>query len=302
MTAPASQGAEGIWAPLGPIEAYLTRWSASLTLPPHLSDAIRYSFLAGGKRLRPVLAWHCAGAVGGRGASSLPAGLAVELVHCFSLVHDDLPAMDDDDLRRGKPTLHVHAGEAMAILAGDAMLALAFGALTEQVHDRSLVPPLVRELALGTSGMIAGQVYDTLGGLPKDMAPGLQVQLIHVNKTGALLRASCRMGAMLGLADAGKAPDDPALHAIDQYADAVGLMFQIVDDLIDVEQSAEHTGKRTKKDLDAGKMTYPGVMGVGKSRLEADLCRDKAVAAAKQLGAPGLPLVELAEFLATRTK
>src|SRR5205085_8444230 len=135
-------------------------------MPDNLREAIRYSLLGGGKRLRPVLAWHACAALGAPGEASLPAGAAVELVHAFSLVHDDLPAMDDDDLRRGRPTLHIHAGEAMAILAGDALMALAFDVLARHVAEPTLAGILVAELSAATTGMIAGQVYDSLGGLP----------------------------------------------------------------------------------------------------------------------------------------
>jgi geranylgeranyl diphosphate synthase, type II len=280
------------------IERLLREWAAAQPLPPNLVDAISYSLLAPGKRIRPILAWHAAVAVGEPGEASLDAGLAVELVHCFSLVHDDLPAMDDDDLRRGKPTLHIHAGEAMAILAGDAMLALAFGALAQRIADPACASRLVRELATGTSCMIAGQVYDTLGGLPNSLPPRERVELIHRNKTGALIRASCVMGALAALG----CTDDPRIPAIERFADEIGQMFQIVDDLIDVEQTAEHAGKRTGKDSEGSKLTYPAVYGVQASRRLIDDHVAAAGAALDPLGPPAAGLRAIAAYLARRTR
>lgn len=310
--------------PLSAIDADLDAWAGSLRLPPRLIEAIRYALLGGGKRLRPLLAWHCCQAVTesaigpssahvapgsrrARGESSLPAGAAVELVHAFSLVHDDLPALDNDDFRRGRPTLHKVFGETMAILAGDAMLNLAFELLTDRVPDAHLAGLLTAELARGTSGMIAGQVYDTLGGLPADQGPEQHLHLIHRNKTGALIRAACRMGALCGLAEVAprhlaRPAAAPALTALSTYADSIGLMFQIVDDVIDVTQSAEHAGKKTGKDVEAGKLTYPAVLGLDRSRREIDRCLEGALEAIGPLGAPATPLAELATYLARRTK
>ncbi|MEM7754671.1 MAG: polyprenyl synthetase family protein [Planctomycetota bacterium] len=264
-------------------------------MPESLRAAVEYSALSGGKRVRPVLAWLCAEAAGKPGDVSLPAGVAVELIHAFSLVHDDLPALDDDDLRRGRPTLHKHAGEAMAVLAGDAMLTLAFSAI-EGVLDARVRDPLRAELVAGTMGMIGGQVYDTLGGLPEGLSDHEQLETVHRGKTGALLRASCRMGAMCAHAD------DDQLAAVSRYAEAIGLLFQIVDDLIDVEQTAEHVGKRTGKDAEAGKRTYPGVLGLDGARAAADETLGQAVSAAETFGADGERLVELARYLRVRTR
>ncbi len=255
-------------------------------------DAIRYALLGGGKRLRPILAWHSCAAAGGRGELSLAAGAAVELIHAFSLVHDDLPAMDDDDLRRGKPTLHIHAGEAMAILAGDAMMAAAFETLVDS--SPRLGAALVRELSLATTGMIAGQVYDTLGGFPPGLTDRQRLERVHANKTGALIRAACRMGAM----SAGAA--DPVLQSISDYADAIGLMFQVVDDLLDVEATPEQSGKRTRKDARAGKLTYPGLIGVDASRREIQRLQESAIEALKPLGPPADALRELCRHMAVR--
>lgn len=281
------------------IERYLDSFSAALDLPPNLVEAVRYSLLAPGKRLRPLLAWHCCAAVGGQAQDSLPAAAAIELIHTFSLVHDDLPGMDDDDLRRGRPTLHKHTTEAMAILAGDAMLTLAFCAVAERTVDPMLAAALVKELGASTGAMIAGQVYDTLGGFAPDAAPADRLRMIHTSKTGALIRCACRMGAMCGLA--GRA-DGAMLDAISVYSEEIGLMFQIVDDLLDVTQTTDHLGKKAGKDVDAGKLTYPGVYGIERSRQEVREHEGRALAAVGGLGEEAKPLRELAAYMAVRTR
>lgn len=316
----------GLLAPLPSIEHYSARYIDGLDMPESLREAVRYALLAGGKRLRPILAWWSCIAVGGTGEQSLPGGVAVEFIHAFSLVHDDLPALDNDDFRRGKPTLHRHAGEAMAILAGDAMLTMAFQLISDRIGGPrassgnngaglELAARLTAELALGTSGMINGQVYDTLGGMPATLDDAQRLVLIHKNKTGALIRAACRMGALCGLAArrshgaASSSPGTPAqldpdaaLLAITRYAESVGLMFQVVDDILDVTQTAEHVGKKTNKDVDAGKLTYPGALGLDRSRAEVRRLLDEALAATQQLGPAAAPLAELARYLAVRTK
>lgn len=290
---------EDVYAPLPRIEQTLDMLSQQPNSPRGLEEAVRYSLLSGGKRLRPILAWHACVAAGGDGADSVHAGAAVEFIHCFSLVHDDLPAIDNDDLRRGRPTLHKHAGEAMAILAGDALTLAAFEILADANPAHLPRLELIRELSRATSAMIHGQVWDTLGGLPAGLQPLEQLRLIHRNKTGALIRASCRMGAMC----AKPGPKfEASLAAITRYADDIGLMFQVVDDLLDVTQSAEHTGKRTGKDIDAGKLTFPGVMGVEKTREHVCALKRDALAAIEPLGELGGPLAELCELMSTRTK
>lgn len=288
---------------IGPIrervDAALSAFIDGTDLPESLREATRYATVQGGKRVRPVLAWLCAEAAGGPGEVSLPAGCAVECVHAFSLVHDDLPALDDDDLRRGRPTLHKHAGEAMAILAGDALLTLAFASI-DAAPGAGRRDALRRELTTGTLGMIGGQVYDTLGGMPEELGARAQLDLIHRGKTAALLRAACRMGAVCALAE-GEA-DEERLEAVSAYGEAIGLLFQVVDDLIDVEQPAEVAGKRTGKDAEAGKTTYPGVLGLDGSRRAADVLLESARAAAQRLGTGGRPLEELAVYLRWRTR
>ncbi|HRQ73717.1 MAG TPA: polyprenyl synthetase family protein [Phycisphaerales bacterium] len=288
-------------APLEAIERELASAIEQADYPPALDAALRYAALDGGKRLRPLLAWHACEAVCGRGEPSLPACAAVELVHAFSLVHDDLPCMDNDDLRRGRPTLHKHAGEAIALLAGDAMLALAFATVARGAHA-SLSSPLTTELAQATSAMIVGQTLDTLGH--DEPAPTrATLERIHANKTGALIRAAVRMGAIVGMSETGAGPARPdPLTALTDYAEAIGLLFQIIDDLLDVEQSSEQIGKRTGKDAAGGKLTYPGLLGVEASRRAAADLHARAVTAINPLGSRAANLRELADYMAVRTK
>ncbi len=278
------------------VEADLARRLATVTGPEALLEALRYAVLGGGKRIRPVLSLLSAEAAGGTRTDAAAAAAAIELIHAFSLVHDDLPAMDDDDLRRGRPTLHVDAGEAMAILAGDMLMSLAFEWITESPTDDGTTSLLVRELASATGCMIAGQVYDTLGGFPEGHTAHQKLDLIHRNKTAALIRAACRMGAICGRA----APE--VLDAIGAYGEAVGLMFQIVDDLLDVTQTAEHIGKATGKDTSAGKLTFPAVHGTGPSAAAIERLRREAHAALKPLGPRGAALLELCDYMAVRTR
>jgi geranylgeranyl pyrophosphate synthase len=265
-------------------------------LPENLDSAIRYAILGGGKRLRPVLAWRAAEACGQPGSCTIAAGIAVELIHAFSLVHDDLPALDDDDLRRGRATLHIYAGEPMAILAGDAMLTLAFEAITDPAAglDATVCSKLLAELCTGTRAMIVGQVHDTLGGLPEQMSEQEHLQLIHRNKTGALIRAACRMGATCAYAG------DEQLGAITEYADAIGLQFQVVDDLLDAEGDAETVGKATGKDEAAGKLTYPGVLGIQESQRVAKGLHDQAQQAIERCGPSASGLIDLLDQLTSR--
>lgn len=281
------------------IESDLERRLDAAGLPDNLRQAVRYSVLGPGKRARPALTILCCGAAGGDRSFALGPACAMEMIHCFSLVHDDLPAMDDDELRRGRPTLHVHAGEAMAILAGDVMVSLAFEWLaTADVSDgqRSL---LTRELATATTAMIAGQVYDTLGGFAPRLTERKKLDLIHRQKTAALITAACRMGAICANCSSS------LLDAISRYGSAIGLMFQIVDDLLDVTQSAEHVGKAVGKDVDAGKLTFPSLIGVDASRAEVERLRREAHAALDSIGSDNENarlLLDLADAMAIRTK
>ena len=278
---------------LARIEDALATTLAAEDLPENLRAACLHAVLAGGKRLRPILVLESARAAGGSIEDALPPAVAIELIHAFSLVHDDLPALDDDDLRRGKPTCHIAFGEALAILAGDALLALApVVAARAPVGREAIVGTLMR----ATLGMIAGQVNDTLRAFPEELPESKRLELIHRGKTGALIEASCRMGALAAGAD------DARLAALERYGRAIGLMFQIVDDLIDATQSAEHAGKATGKALAAGKLTSPGVHGVEASRLEVERLAREADDALHPLGESAAPLRRLAGFLAVRTR
>ncbi len=295
-----------IFAPLPVIEAALEDAVRTATATPRLKDAIAYATLGAGKRIRPLLAWHCCEALGGTGSDALPSCTAIELVHCFSLVHDDLPALDNDALRRGKPTVHVQFGEAMAILAGDALLAMAPQSLLRawpQGEDRvqRVKLTLLSILSDATSGMIAGQVADTMHDFDASLAgEDARLHFIHQNKTGALLEAACMMGAHCA-SIRNNSVRAPSFDAIHQYARVLGLLFQAVDDLLDVTESADRTGKRTQKDADAGKLTFPGVYGVDRTRAMIAEYREHAVAAILPLGPRAGVLVRLAEVVATRT-
>lgn len=271
--------------------------------PPRLMEAIEYSLMAGGKRLRPALVIECARACGDKdgasqaqpSASVLAAAAAMELIHTFSLVHDDLPAMDDDDLRRGRPTNHKVFGEAMAILAGDAMTTIAFDILATDARPES-VPALVSELARasGPAGMIGGQVLDMdAQNRPAKLA---DLQRLHRMKTGALLTASCRMGAIA----AGAPP--ATLAALDRYGRHLGLAFQIVDDILDQTATAEQVGKATGKDAARGKITYPVLIGLEHSRREAEQQLAAALESLAGLGQRGANLRALATFVVERNK
>ncbi|WP_428388789.1 polyprenyl synthetase family protein [Mucisphaera sp.] len=286
---------DAMMAPTAQVESFMADFLANRPFPANLRDAVGYALLGGGKRLRPLLVLRCCEAIGGKVDRALPAAAAIEMVHAFSLVHDDLPAMDDDDLRRGKPTLHKHTSEAMAILAGDALLALAFELLACRISDASILASIVRELAIASNNMVAGQVYDTLPAFDEEVSDREKLEIIHEHKTGALLRSACRMGAISGGADAAQ------LDALSRYADRVGLMFQVVDDLLDATASTEQLGKASGKDQEAGKLTYPGVLGIEASRQEVERLRGEAMAALEGFGDRANPLRELCEYMAVRT-
>lgn len=286
--------------PAPEIEKHLERVLDRVLDEGSLRDACRYAVVGGGKRLRPLLAWSACEAVGGRGSASLDVGAALELVHAFSLVHDDLPALDNDDMRRGRPTLHRHAGEAMAILAGDALLSAAFRVLSDAAELPAPVRlMLVRRLATATCRMVQGQVHDTLGGVELvSMDPSERLRTIHASKTGALIHAACTMGAACAHA---VDPPPASIEAIDRYGSEIGLLFQIVDDILDVEQPASVVGKRTGKDVDAGKLTYPGVLGLAGAKAAAEASLARAVENLQILGPAAASLRDLANRIARRT-
>ena len=278
------------------VDARLPAALAALGGPARLQEAMAYSLLAPGKRLRPILVLMATEAAGGDRNRAMPAAMAVEMVHTYSLIHDDLPAMDDDDLRRGRPTCHKQFGEALAILAGDALLTGAFQVLAEL--PASSAAACVRELAIGAgaAGMVGGQVDDlhfeqSGGGTLSD------VEQIHAMKTGTLITACLRMGAFV--AQVGE-PRAETLAALDQYGRSFGLAFQITDDLLDVEGEAGEVGKQVGKDAARGKLTYPQLLGVAESRQRAAEAVRKAADSARKLGPAGEPLAALAGYLLGR--
>ncbi|MHB1033698.1 MAG: polyprenyl synthetase family protein [Pirellulales bacterium] len=264
--------------------------------PDRLREAVRYSLLAPGKRLRPLLAWMAAEACGGSPEAALPAACAVEMVHAYSLIHDDLPAMDDDDLRRGRPTNHKVFGEALAILAGDALLSLAFEVLARYVKPAEVAAACSATLAraAGPEALVGGQADDLAaqasGGSPETL------ESIHHRKTGALIRASLRMGGLVSGADAS------TLSALDAYGVRLGLAFQIVDDLLDVRGDEQAVGKRVGKDSACGKLTFPGVLGVDESASRAEQAIAEAIASLAPLGAPAGGLQSLARYVLERNR
>lgn len=265
--------------------------------PPSIHRAMRYSALAPGKRLRPILVIAGAEAVGGRPEAVLDTACALELIHAYSLIHDDLPAMDDDDYRRGRPTSHKVFGEAIAILAGDALLTLAFGLIAAgagRTADPMLTARVVAEVAeaAGTRGMVGGQVVDI-------ESEGLQVSpetldYIHLHKTAALIRVALRAGALLG----GGRPD--AVEAISEAGRSLGLAFQIVDDILDVEGSLAELGKSAGSDERKKKATYPACHGLEASRDRARMLIDETKRRLAPLGPAAAPLLALADFVIAR--
>ena len=243
------------------LDRYLPKTS---TKPVTLHKAMRYSLFAGGKRLRPILCLAAAEACCGNVDNALPLACAVECIHTYSLVHDDLPSMDNDDFRRGRPTCHKVFGDAIAVLAGDALLTIAFEIVsTAKAAPRYDISTLLREIAVaaGSQKLIAGQVAD-LEAEGKRVKRD-QLRFIHENKTAAMLKSSIRLGAMSANADATK------LSAITQFGERLGLAFQVIDDILDVTQTSEILGKSAGKDVAARKATYPAVIGLEKSRAEA---------------------------------
>lgn len=272
--------------------------------PQILHQAMRYSVLGGGKRLRPLLVVASAEASGGDPHAVLPVACAVELIHTYSLIHDDLPAMDDADTRRGQPTCHIAYGEAIAVLAGDALHALAFSLIARTAPacgaDRALAVSREIAAAIGTEGMVGGQVLDLLGegrtfpaAPPEPVGPLTElVREIHLRKTAALIRTCVRAGALLAGADA------VTTEALTAYGERVGLAFQIIDDILDVVGDDRAMGKHAGSD--AAKATYPAAFGVARSREIAARLTEDAVQTVVPLGARGAILQELARSLLVR--
>lgn len=274
------------------LDRYLPKATVS---PATIHKAMRYSLFAGGKRLRPILCLAAAEACGGKTNTALPLACAVECIHTYSLIHDDLPSMDNDDLRRGRATCHKVFGDGIAILAGDALLTIAFEiAARGRTASRYDLREIFREItsAAGSRKLIAGQVADLEAeGRRINRA---QLRYIHENKTAALLTASVRLGAMAANATAKQ------LAAITAFGRALGLAFQVIDDILDVTQTSEKLGKSAGKDVRAKKATYPAVIGLEKSRMEARRLTSKAHTVLKSLGDNAVVLRALADYLLQR--
>ena len=274
-------------------EGYLGR---DESVPDRLVESILYSIRGGGKRLRPVLVLLSCRACGGQDETSLPAAAAMEMIHTFSLIHDDLPAMDDDDLRRGQPTNHKVFGDGMAVLAGDALMTCAFGTIAKYVEDDRLAKRLVLELseATGGAGMIGGQAVDILGeGRGGQLE---EVRRIHTLKTGKLFRAAARMGGLCAGAS------ESLVEHLGWFGLKCGLAFQVVDDLLDITGTEEELGKEAQKDKAAGKLTYPSVVGEAASREHVKVLIGEAIGHLAELGQRGEPLREFTQMVAERKK
>lgn len=299
--------AEYIAARRARIDEALSRFlSAPPDVPLGVYEAMRYSLDAGGKRLRPILTLASAEAVAASATYSeraielaLPAACAVELIHTYSLIHDDLPAMDDDSLRRGRPTNHVVHGEAMAILAGDGLLTEAFALLSAEPRDPDLAARKIRTIhtiaiAAGASGMVGGQAIDLLA-VGTSAFDAHSLQDMHARKTGALIRAAAVAGAIMG------GGSDVAIHAVEEYGRHLGLAFQIVDDILDIEGDARNLGKTAGKDAKAGKPTYPSTFGLDASRRLAAERHDAAITALRSAGLHASRLADIAAWVIQRT-
>jgi geranylgeranyl diphosphate synthase type II len=268
-------------------------------LPFSVHTAMRYSIFAGGKRVRPILMLAACEAVGGAIDQAMPAACAMEMIHTYSLIHDDLPAMDDDDFRRGNPTNHKVFGEAIAILAGDALLTEAFVLLSSPQHQGKVTPErmlaVIQEIAhcAGSRGMVGGQVVDMECEGKPDIDLAI-VQYIHTHKTGALLKASVKAGALLGGAD------DTKLAAMTKYGEATGLAFQIADDVLDIEGTTAEIGKDAGSDQARGKATYPAIVGIAEAKRRAQELVQIALDALTPFDAKADPLREIAHYIVAR--
>jgi geranylgeranyl diphosphate synthase type II len=278
------------------VDAALNRYLPSATTKPRtIHEAMRYSIFAGGKRLRPVICLATAEVLSGKNDDALPLACAVECIHTYSLIHDDLPSMDNDDFRRGKPTSHKVYGEGIAVLAGDALLTIAFEiAASCRAWPRYSHADVIHELAVaaGSQKLVAGQVAD-LEGEGKKISPA-ELRYIHENKTAALISSSIRLGAM----SANATPKQ--LATLTDFGQSLGLAFQVIDDILDVTQTTEKLGKSAGKDITAQKATYPALLGLPKAKKEADRLTARARAALKPFGKNAAPLEAIADFLLKR--
>ncbi len=276
------------------LEGYLPKGEG---FPGTLHRAMRYSVFAGGKRLRPILTIASAEAVGGREKDVISAACAIELIHTYSLIHDDLPSMDDDSLRRGKPTCHKAFGEAMAILAGDALLTLAFELLSDLTANNvkpETVLVVIGELtgASGSMGMVGGQAVDIESQGEDVEFPVLEY--IHIHKTGKLILASIRTGALLSMAD------DVQLKALTTYGEAIGLAFQVTDDILDIEGDEEEMGKKVGGDIGMKKITYPSLLGMDESKKRLAELMDIAMSSLSVFGKEAEALRSIAKYIVSR--
>jgi len=262
--------------------------------PAKLSEAMGYALMAGGKRVRPILAVASYEAAGGRSKSIVPVAASLELIHTYSLIHDDLPAMDNDDFRRNKPTTHKVFGEGTAILAGDALLTDAFNIISKTKEDPATLIKVISELShgAGPDGMVGGQTVDLM--LEGTKAGKKDLLYIHNHKTGALIRASIRIGAIM----AGCSP--AALTALTEYGDKVGLAFQIADDILDIVGTKEEMGKTTGADDARGKNTYPSTFGLKESQKMAEKLVNDSLKAIQYLNKKAEPLAEIARYIIAR--
>ena len=273
--------------------------------PTNVCEAMRYSILAGGKRLRPILTLAAAETVAAGAEDlaielALPSACAIEFIHTYSLIHDDLPAMDDDLLRRGQPTNHVVYGEGMAILAGDGLLTQAFALMATEPNDPALATRKVRAIAsvakaAGAIGMVGGQAIDLQAVGSAGSFDAASLQDMHVRKTGALIRAAATAGAIMAGAN------DAAVRAVEEYGGHLGLAFQIVDDILDVEGEAGNLGKTAGKDAKASKPTYPALYGLDASRRLAADCHDSALSALSAAGLQHGRLADIASWVIKRS-
>ncbi len=265
--------------------------------PPTIHRAMRYSVFAGGKRVRPILILAAGESLGGARDTMLHLGAAVEMLHTYSLIHDDLPALDNDDLRRGRPTCHKVFGDAIAILAGDALMTRSYQVLSELPHVSDATRlAILREIAYATGtveGMIGGQVVD-LESEGKPICAAV-LEYIHRSKTGALLTACTRCGALAAGANSAQ------LHALTEFGRKIGLAFQIIDDILDMTTSSDKLGKTAGKDQKVKKATYPALYGIETSRHKAQELIHGAVEEIRDLGSRAAPLLELAQFVCSRT-
>ncbi|MBI4379072.1 MAG: polyprenyl synthetase family protein [Nitrospinae bacterium] len=271
---------------------------ADTVYPPDIYKSIRYSLFAGGKRLRPILVIASAETVGGNREDVLPFACAIEMIHTYTLIHDDLPALDNDDLRRGKPTNHKEFGEAIAILAGDALLTMAFQIMSEpsafSLKSSTLILKSIHEIAkaVGVSGTIGGQVVDIQATGKKLDIPTLEY--IHTHKTGEMILSAVRVGAILS------GCEDDELHALTCYGENIGLAFQVMDDILDVEGESEIMGKTRGSDEKMRKVTYPSVFGLSESKKIASRLIENSIQSMEMFGERGEILKDISEYIIAR--